>query len=190
MCVGSGRQEDELKLTAIILRAALALTCVWAGAGALAQTYPVKPVRFILQHAPGGYGDITARLIARKMSESMGQQVVVDNRPSAGAIVAANVVAKSEPDGCTLLLTGSGTAVSASLFKSLTYNVLKDFAQVSTMGFTDIVVLTGAEAKFTSLAELLAFARHNPGKLNIGCSGDCANSASIRAPTRRIRHAN
>lgn len=136
----------------------------------LLSSYPNKPVRFILQHAPGGYGDITARLIARKMSDSMGQQVIVDNRPSAGAIVAANIVAKSEADGYTMLLTGSGTAVSASLFKSLPYDVLKDFAQVSTMGFTEIVVLAGPETKFNSLAEVLAFARQNPGKLNIGCN--------------------
>ena len=83
-------------------------------AHALAQAYPAKPIRFILQHAPGGYGDITARTLARKMSDSMGQQVVVDNRPSAGAIVAANMVAKSEADGYTLLLTGSGTAVTVT----------------------------------------------------------------------------
>ena len=115
---------------------------------ACAQGFPSKSIRFILQHAPGGYGDITARLIARKMSDSMGQQVVVDNRPSAGAIVAANIVAKSEADGYTMLLTGSGTAVSASLFKSLPYDVLKDFAQVSTMGFTEIVILAGPDSKF------------------------------------------
>ena len=159
-----------------VLKQFFFLTCAlqaFALAGAApvcAQNYPVKPIRFILQHAPGGYGDITARLIARKMSDSMGQQVVVDNRPSAGAIVAATIVAKSEADGYTMLLTGSGTAASASLFKSLPYDVLKDFAQVSTMGFTEIVVLAGTDTKFTSLAEVLAFARQNPGKLNIGCN--------------------
>ncbi len=168
--LGGRLQEDDLKLVVITLRAVAAVACAALCAHAFAQAYPVKPIRFILQHAPGGYGDITARLVAKKMSESMGQQVIVDNRPSAGAIVAANIVAKSEPDGYTLLLTGSGTAVSASLFKLLPYDVLKDFAQVSTMGFTDIVVLTGPDAKITSLAELLAFARQNPGKLNIGCN--------------------
>ena len=159
-----------LKLITIIMRAVAAVGCVALCAHAFAQAYPIKPIRFILQHAPGGYGDITARLIARKMSDSMGQQVVVDNRPSAGAIVAANIVAKSEADGYTLLLTGSGTALSASLFKSLPYDVLKDFAQVSTMGFTEIVVLAGPDTKFNSLADVLAFARQNPGKLNIGCN--------------------
>ncbi len=148
----------------------MALACVVFAATAVAQAYPSKPLRFVLQHAPGGYGDITVRTLTRKMSESMGQQIIVDNRPSAGAIIAANMVAKSDADGYTLLLTGSGTAVSASLFKALPYDVLKDFAQVSTMGFTEILVLTGPDSKFTSLAELLAFARQNPGKLNIGCN--------------------
>ncbi len=162
--------EGRPNLIVLALRAAAALACAAVCAHALAQAYPAKPIRFILQHAPGGYGDITARLVARKMSDSMGQQVVVDNRPSAGAIIAANLVAKSEPDGYTMLLTGSGTAVSASLFKTLPYDVLKDFAQVSTMGFTEIVVLAGPDSKFASLADLLAFARQNPGKLNIGCN--------------------
>jgi tripartite-type tricarboxylate transporter receptor subunit TctC len=151
----------------LFVLSALAVAGAWP---AFAQTYPAKPIRFVLQHAPGGYGDITARTVARKMGDSMGQQVVVDNRPSAGAIVAANMVAKAEADGYTLLLTGSGTAASASLFKSLPYDVLKDFAQVSTMGFTEIVVLAGPDAKFNSLADVLAFARQNPGKLNIGCN--------------------
>lgn len=159
-----------MKRLLLFLMCAMSALSAIGAARAIAQTYPAKPIRFILQHAPGGFGDITARLIARKMSESMGQQVVIDNRPSAGAIVAANVVAKSEADGYTLLLTGSGTAVSASLFKSLPYDVLKDFAQVSTMGFAEIVVLTGPDSKFNSLADALAFARQNPGKLNIGCN--------------------
>ncbi|MEK7834665.1 MAG: tripartite tricarboxylate transporter substrate binding protein [Pseudomonadota bacterium] len=144
--------------------AALAAVC---GATA-AQTYPMKPIRFVLQHAPGGFGDITARLVAQKMSASMGQQVIIDNRPSSGAIVAANMVAKAEPDGYTLLLTGSGTAASASLFKSLPYDVLKDFEQVSTMGFAELVLVTAPDSKFRSVADVLAFARQNPGKLNIG----------------------
>lgn len=161
--------EDVLKrcIDWLLVLSALAVAGVLP---AFAQTYPAKPIRFVLQHAPGGYGDITARTVARKMGDSMGQQVVVDNRPSAGAIVAANMVAKAEADGYTLLLTGSGTAASASLFKSLPYDVLRDFAQVSTMGFTEIVVLAGPDAKFNSLADVLAFARQNPGKLNIGCN--------------------
>lgn len=152
-------------LTAFLWLAAVASTAVFAAA---AQTYPVKPIRFVLQHAPGGFGDITARLVAQKMSASMGQQVIIDNRPSSGAIIAANMVAKADPDGYTLLLTGSGTAASASLFKKLPYDVLKDFEQVSTMGFAELVLLTGPDSRFGSVADVLAFARQNPGKLNIG----------------------
>ena len=154
----------------ITLRAVAAVACAALCAHAFAQAYPAKPIRFLLQHAPGGFGDITVRLLARKLSDSMGQQVIIDNRPSAGAIVAANIVAKAEPDGYTLLLTGSGTAASASLFKSLPYDVLRDFAQVTTMGFAEIVVLSAADSKFASLADVLAFARQNPGRLNIGCN--------------------
>lgn len=160
--------EDDLK------KRRLWWGLLFAGAAvcalATAQPYPSKPIRFVLQHAPGGFGDITARLIAKKMSESMGQQIIIDNRPSAGAIIAANMVAKSDPDGYTMLLTGSGTAVSASLFKALPYDVLKDFAQVSTMGFAEIVVISSPDSKFSSIADVLAFARQNPGRLNIGCN--------------------
>ena len=147
----------------------LAAATLFAAVGAAAaQTYPVKTIRFVLQHAPGGFGDITARLVAQKMSASMGQQVIIDNRPSGGAIIAANIVAKAEPDGYTLLLTGSGTAASASLFKSLPYDVLKDFEQVSTMGFAELALITAPNSRFGSVTEVLAFARQNPGKLNIG----------------------
>ena len=135
---------------------------------AAAQAYPSKPIRFLVPFAAGGIGDITARVVAQKMSENLGQQVLIDNRPSAGMIVTAEAALKAEPDGYTLVLTGNGTAVSASLFKSLSYNVLTDFTQVSTLAFFDLLLLTGRDSKFNSLPEVLAFARSNPGKLDIG----------------------
>ena len=161
-------RNNVKRCCAAALRWLATATLAAACGAAAAQTYPVKPIRFVLQHAPGGFGDITARLVAQKMSASMGQQVIIDNRPSSGAIVAANIVAKAEPDGYTLLLTGSGTAASASLFKSLPYDVLKDFEQVSTMGFAELVLVTAPDSKFRTVADVLAFARQNPGKLNIG----------------------
>src|SRR5438477_5582197 len=90
-------------------------------AAAFAQSYPTRPVRIVLPFGPGGVADITARTFAQKMGEPLGQQVIVENRPSAGGIVAAEAVAKAAPDGYTLLLMSNGTAVSASLFKSLPY---------------------------------------------------------------------
>ena len=98
----------------------------------------------------------------------MGQQVLVDNRPSAGGVVASEAVAKAEPDGYTLLFITNGNAVSASLFKSLPYDAVGDFAPVSTVGFFDLVLVVNSDSKIGSVRDLMAFARANPNKLNIG----------------------
>ncbi|MDP2817595.1 MAG: tripartite tricarboxylate transporter substrate binding protein [Polaromonas sp.] len=135
---------------------------------AAAQTFPSKPVRIVVPFGAGGVADLTARTVAQKLSESLGQPVVVDNKPGAGGVVAGDAVAKAEPDGHTLLLMSNGTAVSAGLFKSLPFDTARDFAPVSTLGFFDIAILTPADSKFKTLAELLAFAKANPGKLNLG----------------------
>jgi tripartite-type tricarboxylate transporter receptor subunit TctC len=137
-------------------------------APAAAQAWPQKPIRLIVGFAPGGVADITARVVAQKLSEQLGQQVVVDNRPSAGGIVAADAVAKAAPDGYTLLLLTNGNAVSASLFTSLPYDTLNDFAPVSLLGTFDVAVVASAGAKLDSMGALMAYAKANPGKLNIG----------------------
>jgi len=118
--------------------------------------------------AAGGVADITARVLAQKMSETIGQQVIVENRPSAGGIVASEAVAKAEPDGHTLLFITNGNAVSASLFKSLPYDTVNDFAPVSTVGFFDLVLVVNIDSKIGSVGELIAFAKASPNKLNIG----------------------
>jgi len=135
---------------------------------ATAQTWPSKPVRLVVGFAPGGVADITARVVAEKLSGRLGQQVIVDNRPSAGGIVAAEAVARAEPDGHTLLLMTNGNAVSASLFRALPYDTLADFAPVSTLGFFDVAIVVPADSKIDSVQGLLAYAKANPGKLNIG----------------------
>jgi tripartite-type tricarboxylate transporter receptor subunit TctC len=132
------------------------------------QAYPLKPAKIVVPFAAGGVADITARVLAQKMSETMGQQVLVENRPSAGGIIASEAVARADPDGYTLLFITNGNAVSASLFKSLPYDTVNDFAPVSTVGFFDLVVLVNGDSKLRSLAELIQFAKANPGKLNIG----------------------
>ncbi len=155
----------------IVIRAMIALTALVMAGAASAQggaPYPSKPIRFLVPFAPGGVGDLTARVIAHKMSENMGQQIMIDNRPSAGMIVSADMALKAEPDGYTMVLSGNGTAVSVSLFKSLPYDPLVDFAQVSTLAFFDLLLVTGPNSKFNSMADVLAFARGNPGKLDIG----------------------
>jgi tripartite-type tricarboxylate transporter receptor subunit TctC len=141
---------------------------VFSGLSAHAQTYPSKPLRIVVPFGAGGVADLTARTVAQKMSEGLGQSVVIDNRPGAGGIVAAETVAKSEPDGYTLLLMSNANAVSAGLFKSLPFDPLKDFTPVSLMGTFDLAVVTSAESRFQTLPELLAWAKANPGKLNIG----------------------
>jgi tripartite-type tricarboxylate transporter receptor subunit TctC len=149
------------------VRAALCVALSVGGAGALAQSYPSKPVRLIVPFGPGGVGDISARVLAQKMGETMGQQVLVENRPSAGGIVASETVAKADPDGHTLLLLTNGQAVSVSLFKSLPYDAVNDFAPVSTLGLFDMVVLVNSEWKIGSVGQLVAHAKANPGKLNV-----------------------
>lgn len=135
---------------------------------AAAQTFPSKPVKIVVPFGAGGVADLTARTVAQKLSESLGQPVVIENKPGAGGVVAGDTVAKAEPDGHTLLLMSNGTAVSAGLFKSLPFDTVRDFAPVSTLGFFDIAIVTPADSKFKTLGELLAFARANPGKLNLG----------------------
>lgn len=141
----------------------LPMTSTWA------QTvFPSKPLKIVVPFGAGGVADLTARAVAQKLSESLGQAVVIDNRPSAGGIVAGEIVAKAEPDGHTLLLMSNGTAVSASLFKALPFNPRTDFAPVSLLGLFDMAVVVPENSPFKTLAELIAHGRANPGKLNIG----------------------
>lgn len=139
----------------------------WTGfAGA--QNFPAKPLRLLVPNAPGGAADLTARAVGQRVGEALGQPVVIDNKPSAGGVVAGEAVAKAVPDGHTLLLISSGTAVSASLFKSLPYDTVRDFIPVAPLATFDLVIVAPQEGRFKTLAELVAHARANPGKLNIG----------------------
>ncbi len=135
---------------------------------AFAQNFPSKPIRIVVPFGAGGVADLTARTVATKMAEGLGQSVVIENRPGAGGVVAGDTVAKADPDGHTLLLMSNGTAVSAGLFKSLPFDPVKDFTPISTLGFFDIAIIAPANSRFKTLQELVAFAKANPGKLNIG----------------------
>src|SRR4051812_41389654 len=145
-----------------LLRAALALVlAAVAVLPAQAQTNG-RTIRFVVPFGPGGAGDLTARILAQKMSESMGQPIVVDNKPGAGGVVASSAVAKAPPDGQTLLLLTNAVAVTASLFKTLPYDTMKDLAPVTTLGYFDMALVTSPDSRFKSLPELLAYARANP----------------------------
>ena len=146
----------------------IVVLALWLPAWALAQGYPSKPVRIVLPFGPGGVADITTRTIAPKMSEGLGQQVVVENMPGAGGIRAAETVARAEADGHTLLLLTNGNAVSQALFKSLPYDPVNDFAMISTVGYFSMVIVTGASSKYKTLQEVIMAAKQNPGRLNIG----------------------
>jgi tripartite-type tricarboxylate transporter receptor subunit TctC len=131
-------------------------------------TFPSKSLRIVVPFGAGGVADLTARAVAQQLSINLGQPVVIDNRPGAGGIVAAELVAKAEPDGHTLLLMSNGTAVSAGLFKALPFNPRTDFTPVSLLGLFDIAIVVPESSPHKSLAELISFGRANPGKLNIG----------------------
>jgi len=132
------------------------------------SAFPSRPITLIVPFAPGGIADITARTVAQAMTGSLGQPIVVDNRPSAGGIVGTTAVVKAPPDGHTLLLISNQQAVSVGLFKKLPFDVTRDLAPVSTLGFFDLVLLVPAESRFKTLKDLITEARAKPGKLTLG----------------------
>jgi len=133
-----------------------------------AQPLSSRAIKIIVPFGPGGVADLTARTVAQKMSDNMGQAVVIENKPGAGGIAAGDAVAKAEADGHTLLLMSNGTAVSAGLFRSLPFDTVKDFAPISSLGFFDIAIVVPQSSRHKTLADFVTFARANPGKLNIG----------------------
>jgi tripartite-type tricarboxylate transporter receptor subunit TctC len=141
---------------------------LWPGLAMAQAQFPSKPLRIVVPNAPGGAADITARTVGQVLSTALGQPVVIDNKPGAGGVSAGEQVHRADADGHTLLLVSSGTAVSESLFKSLPFDSLKDFAPVSQMATFDLGIVAAENGKFKSLADVLAYARANPGKLNVG----------------------
>jgi len=133
-----------------------------------AAEFPSKPLRIVVPNGAGGAADLTARIVGQQMATGLGQSVIIDNRPGAGGIVAAELVAHAAPDGYTIFLVSSGTAVSAALFKKLPFDALADFEPVSQLASFDLVLVGAGGGRFKNLGDVLAFARANPGKLNIG----------------------
>ena len=149
----------------------LAVVAALAGADAAAQTYPTKSVRVIVPYAPGGNTEFTARVIATKLSEVFGQQVVVENRPGGATNIGSDLVAKAAPDGYTMLMGGASNAINMSLYQKLPYDTLRDFAPVilCVKGANVLAVHPSLPAK--NLKELIALAKAQPGKLNYASSG-------------------
>ena len=124
--------------------------------------YPDRPVRIVLPFGAGGVADVTARLVAEKLSEKLGQRFVIENLPGAGGIVAARAVQQSRADGYTLALLSNGTAISVGLFKSLPFDPVKDFAPVSSMGYFDLIFVTSANGPYKTLGEFIKAAKEKP----------------------------
>src|ERR1700737_512272 len=143
-----------------------------ASGGAHAQTYPSRPITLVIPFAPGGSTSIVGRGIADKMSETLGEKIVVDNRPGAGGTVGTKAVAKSEPDGYTLVLGYTGTlAIGPSLYKNVGYDPRKDFAPIGMIGNAPNSLVVNPSFPAKTVAELIAYAKANPGKAIFGAAG-------------------
>jgi tripartite-type tricarboxylate transporter receptor subunit TctC len=142
-----------------------------AALAASAQGYPSKPIRIVVGFPPGGGNDIVARLVGAKMQEAWGQPVVIDNKPGANSIIAAEFVAKSAPDGYTLLVNATGgMSVNPVLYAKLPYSTLRDFVSISMIGMFPMVLVTTPSLPVNSVQDLIAYAKANPGKLNYGAA--------------------
>src|SRR5215213_7868082 len=139
---------------------------------AAAQSYPSRPVRLVITYPPGGTTDFVGRPVAQKLSELLGQQVVVDNRGGAGGVIGTMIVAQAPPDGYTLLLgTSSGMLINPLLQRKLPYDGFRDFVPISRTNINPQALVANAALPLNNVKELLAYARANPGKLNVASSG-------------------
>ncbi|MGJ7519149.1 tripartite tricarboxylate transporter substrate binding protein [Variovorax sp. LT1P1] len=155
-------------LSAAVLATAASLV---APAAALAQNYPDKPIRMVLPFPPGGVTDLLARALAEKLSPRLGQPVVIDNKPGAGTILASDLVARAPADGYTLLLAASSLGTAPLLYDKVGYDAIKSFAPVTQVASVVHVLVVNQQLPVKSVAELIAYAKANPGKLNYASTG-------------------
>jgi tripartite-type tricarboxylate transporter receptor subunit TctC len=138
---------------------------------AVAQTYPSKPVRFVVGFAPGGPNDILARIVGQKLSEGLGVQVLVDNRPGADSMIGTQMAARATPDGYTIAMISASATIHPSVYNNVPYDVVKDFSYVSILASSAFVVVTNPNLPVHSIKELIALAKAKPGQLNFASSG-------------------
>jgi tripartite-type tricarboxylate transporter receptor subunit TctC len=155
----------------VINRALYASCALLLSIHAYAQSYPVKPVRIVVPFPPGGTSDILARTLGQKLAEEWGQQVVVDNRPGAGANIGAENVARSAADGYSLLILSTAHTINPSLYKKLAYDPVKDFAPVTMLVATSQVLVVHKSVPVSTLKEFIAFAKKHPGELLYSSAG-------------------
>ena len=152
------------------LRVLVTVMAVFAAA-AQAADYPTKPVRLVVPFSPGGGNDIAARFVAQRLTDAFGTSAVVDNRPGAGSTLGTDMVAKSAPDGYTLLVTHNAIAINQSLYPKLPYDTVRDFVQVAMIGATTNTLVVNPTVPAKSVKELIALAKAKPGTLNYGSTG-------------------
>ena len=154
------------------LRPVVTFLLAISAAGVLAQAYPAKPIRFVVPWAPGGSTDVLARIIAQKLNESWGQPMLVENRPGASGNLGSDVVAKAAPDGYTILVGSMSThAMNGALYAKMPFKPVDDFAPVAILAYVTNVLVAHPSVKANTVAELIAFARANPAKLNYASAG-------------------
>jgi len=139
---------------------------------ASAQTYPTKPVKLVVPYPPGGPTDIVARVLAQSLSDQLGQQFIVENRPGGGGNPGAELVARSAPDGYTLLVATTAHAINPTLFSNLNYQLLKDFAPISQLTSGPLLVVVNSQLPVNNIVELIALAKAKPNELNFASSGN------------------
>ena len=152
-------------------RMGVVLGVCWAAAAAAQQPYPTKPIRFIMAYPPGGSSEMLARPIANEMTKSLGQSVVFDFRPGGGTTIAADITAKSPPDGYTIVMLLTAHAINATLMPKLPYDTSRDFASITLAAVQPLIVVVNAQAPIRTLKDLIAAAKANPGKLNFASAG-------------------
>ena len=137
-----------------------------------AQSYPNQPIRLVIPFAAGGPSDVLARGFSQKLGESLGQPIIIDNKPGAGTNLAAEFVAKSKADGYTIFLMMVGTqAINETLYKKLSYNTIKDFSPISLVASSSLMLVANPSVPVKNVADLIAYSKANPGKINFGSSG-------------------
>jgi tripartite-type tricarboxylate transporter receptor subunit TctC len=149
-----------------------------------AQTWPSKPIKVIVPYTPGGFTDITARLVSQKLQDRLGQPVLVENKPGANSIIGVDALAKALPDGYTLAVVIAAFAANTTLYPKLPYDPKKDFAAVSLIGISPLVAAANNDAPFKNASELIDYARKNPGKISYGSSG---NGSAVNLTTELLK---
>ncbi|MFA5914599.1 MAG: tripartite tricarboxylate transporter substrate binding protein [Burkholderiales bacterium] len=151
----------------------------------LADTYPSKPIRIVVPFAAGGAVDVVARAVGQRMSQQMGNPIVIENKPGASANLGAEFVAKAQPDGYTLLMGANGLATNMTLFRNLGFDTAKDFAPIARVGYAPLVLVVQASSPIKSLKDLIAMAKAQPGALSYGSAG---NGGAAHLASELLKH--